>query len=180
MSSESISNWDGTRQWTPEAIHHPENEDQIVALIQRTLEDQKRIKAVGTALSWSDISDMPQLAIRFDRMDKVLTVDRVNFPMEVRFVAADDIPLSPASGRDSCYIGAYVGSLKWATPYFSDFEALMQDYEGRPHWGKTFSRDHAALRKLYPAYDDFNRLRRTCDPHGLFRNSFVDRVFPAD
>ena len=85
-----------------------------------------------------------------------------------------------AGGRDSCYIGAYVGSLKWAPLYFADFEALMQDYEGRPHWGKSFTRSHTELRKLYPAYDAFDRLRRTCDPQDLFRNSFVDRVFPAN
>jgi L-gulonolactone oxidase len=99
--------------------------------------------------------------------------------MEVRFVAADDIPMSPACGRDSCYIGAYVSSLKWAPHYFKDFETLMQDYQGRPHWGKTFTRTRAELRALYPAYDDFDRLRQRCDPQGLFRNSFVDRVFQA-
>jgi FAD-linked oxidoreductase len=103
---------------------------------------------------------------------------KVNFPMEVRFVAADDIPMSPASGRDSCYIGAYVSSLKWAPPYFKEFEALMSDYRGRPHWGKSFSRTHAELRELYPAYDQFNQLRRVCDPKGLFLNRFVERVFP--
>jgi FAD/FMN-containing dehydrogenase len=102
----------------------------------------------------------------------------VNFPMEVRFVAADDIPLSPANGRNSCYIGAYVSSLKWAQNLFKEFEALISDYQGRPHWGKSFSRTHEEIRKLYPAYDHFNELRRSCDPNGLFRNSFVDRVFP--
>ena len=105
---------------------------------------------------------------------------RVNFPLEVRFVAADDIPMSPASGRDSCYIGAYVGSPQWAKTYFAEFEALMRDFEGRPHWGKTFSRTQTELRALYPAYDAFNRLRRTCDPQGIFRNTFVDRVFPTE
>jgi L-gulonolactone oxidase len=104
---------------------------------------------------------------------------RVNFPMEVRFVAADDIPMSPANGRACCYIGAYVSSLKWAPPYFADFEELMRDYQGRPHWAKSFSRTADELRALYPGYDAFNRLRQTCDPQGLFRNSFVDRVFPA-
>ena len=102
----------------------------------------------------------------------------VNFPMEVRFVAADDIPMSPANGRNSCYIGAYVSSLKWAQNLFKEFEALISDYQGRPHWGKSFSRTHEEIRKLYPAYDHFNELRRSCDPNGLFRNSFVDRVFP--
>lgn len=102
---------------------------------------------------------------------------RVNFPMEVRFVAADDIPMSPASGRDSCYVGAYVASVPWAKLYHAGFEELMADVAGRPHWGKSFTRSPEQLRKLYPAYDEFDRLRRRCDPDGLFRNSFVDRVF---
>jgi len=68
MNSESIRNWDGTRQWMPEAVHYPENEAQIVVLVQRALEDQKRIKAIGGALSWPAIADMPQLAIRFNKV----------------------------------------------------------------------------------------------------------------
>ncbi len=102
----------------------------------------------------------------------------VNFPLEVRFVAADDIPMSPANGRDSCFIGPYISSLRWAPHYFAEFEALIGDYEGRPHWGKSFSRTSEELRALYSAYDTFNMLRQQCDPHGLFRNSFVERVFP--
>lgn len=50
---------------------------------------------------------------------------RVNFPLEVRFVPGDDIPMSPATGRDSCYLGAYVASSKWTEPYHRDFEASM-------------------------------------------------------
>jgi FAD/FMN-containing dehydrogenase len=103
---------------------------------------------------------------------------RVNFPLEVRFVAADDIPMSPAYGRDSCFIGPYISALKWAPDLFADFEAMIGDYEGRPHWGKSFSRTGEQLRALYPVYDAFNELRKECDPHGLFRNSFVERVFP--
>ncbi|MCE7883852.1 MAG: FAD-binding protein [Actinobacteria bacterium ATB1] len=104
----------------------------------------------------------------------------VNFTQEVRFVAADDIPMSPASGRDSCYLGGYISSLRWAALYFSDFEALMADYGGRPHWGKTFSRTAAEIRDLYPRYEEFEAQRRKADPAGTFRNSFVDRVFPPD
>ncbi len=103
---------------------------------------------------------------------------RVNFPLEVRFVAGDDIPMSPAGGRDVCFVGAYVGSRKWAVPYFADVEALMRDHDGRPHWGKTFTRTAADLRSLYPGYDEFAALRDRCDPAGVFRNSFVDRIFP--
>jgi FAD/FMN-containing dehydrogenase len=102
---------------------------------------------------------------------------RVNFPMEVRFVPADDIPMSPAFGRDSCYVGAYVASRKWTVPYHRDFENRMRDFDGRPHWGKLFSRTADDFARLYPQYQAFNEVRRRCDPQGLFRNAFVDRVF---
>jgi len=116
-----------------------------------------------------------------DRVAKIIRCAppeyRVNFPMEVRFVPADDIPMSPAFGRDSCYLGAYVASRKWTVPYHRDFENLMRDFDGRPHWGKLFSRIAEDFARLYPEYHAFNNLRRACDPHGLFRNAFVDRVF---
>ena len=76
MGSETIRNWDGTRSWTPEAIHHPENEEQIAALIQQACDTEKRVKVVGEALSWSDIIDVPTTAMRFDKMAAVLEVDR--------------------------------------------------------------------------------------------------------
>jgi FAD/FMN-containing dehydrogenase len=55
MSSKVIRNWDGTQSWKPEEIHCPESEEQIAGLIRRAAEDRKRVKAVGGALSWSDI-----------------------------------------------------------------------------------------------------------------------------
>jgi FAD/FMN-containing dehydrogenase len=122
-----------------------------------------------------------QAAEAIDRLRQmVLKADyRVNFVMEVRFVAADDIPMSPTSGRDSCYIGPYIANEKWAAPCFAEFEEMISDCGGRPHWGKSFSLGGEQLRKLYPAYDEFNQLRQRCDPHGLFHNCFVDRVFIA-
>lgn len=78
MSSRKIRNWDGTQSWEPEAIHYPRDEKEIVELIKGAAEDRKCIKAVGRALSWSDIIDMPEMAIRFDKMDEVLEVDRDN------------------------------------------------------------------------------------------------------
>ena len=102
---------------------------------------------------------------------------RVNFPLEVRFVPGDDIPMSPATGRDSCYVGAYVASTKWTRPYHRDFEGLMHEYAGRPHWGKLFSRTTRDFAELYPQYRQFDALRRECDPNGVFRNVFVERVF---
>lgn len=102
---------------------------------------------------------------------------RVNFPMEVRWVAADDCPMSPTSGRDSTYVGAYVASRRWTRAYTADLEAIAADHGGRPHWGKDFTLSAAELRARYPGYDDFDALRRRLDPHGVFANAFTGRVF---
>lgn len=56
-----IHNWDGTQSWTPEAIHHPQSEEEIVALIRLAGKTHKRVKVVGEALSWSDIIDIPTI-----------------------------------------------------------------------------------------------------------------------
>jgi L-gulonolactone oxidase len=87
--------------------------------------------------------------------------------------------MSPATGRDSCYLGGYVASTKWTEPYHRDFEGLMGEYAGRPHWGKLFSRTARDFAELYPQYLQFDALRRECDPNEIFRNVFVERVFGA-
>lgn len=102
---------------------------------------------------------------------------RVNFIVEARFVAEDDNMMSPAHGRPSCQIGAYMFESDDIERYFSGFEQLMLPMGGRPHWGKEFSVRAAALREMYPDYERFNALRRELDPKGVFENDFVRRVF---
>ena len=78
MRSGKITNWDRTLSWRPEAIHQPRDDEEIARVIRRAGENGKRIKALGSVLSWSDIIDMPEQAIRFDKMADVLEVDRDN------------------------------------------------------------------------------------------------------
>ena len=60
----------------------------------------------------------------------------IGFPVEVRFTQGDDIPLSTAEGRDTCYIAVHVYKGTPYHEYFSGVERIMDDYGGRPHWGK--------------------------------------------
>jgi L-gulonolactone oxidase len=103
------------------------------------------------------------------------------FPIEVRVSAADDIPLSTGSGRQSGWIAVhqYVGAPYEA--YFHGVEAIMDDYEGRPHWGKLHYQTAATLAGRYPGWEEFRATRRRLDPTGTFRNAYVDRVLgPID
>lgn len=98
---------------------------------------------------------------------------QVHFPVECRFVQGDDIWLSPAYGRDSAYIAVHMYKGMPYTAYFRSVEAIYQDYQGRPHWGKMHTLDHRAFSHLYPHWSDFLRVRQQLDPQGVFLNAYL-------
>lgn len=100
----------------------------------------------------------------------------VGFPVEVRFVAADDSILSPAHDRDTCYIAVHqYQGMAWEG-YFRSVEAIMDEYGGRPHWGKRHFQTAATLAERYSRWEDFLSARARFDPEGTFRNQYLDRV----
>ncbi len=100
----------------------------------------------------------------------------VAFPIEVRFVAADDAMLSPSHDRDSCYIAVHHDRHGGWEPYFGAVAEAMAGYGGRPHWGKRHALDVGDLRPLYPRFEDFRAVRDRLDPDGVFANGYVERV----
>jgi len=100
----------------------------------------------------------------------------VSFPVEVRAVAADDIPLSPAYGRDTGYIAVHVYHKFEHEPYFREVEAIMNAHDGRPHWGKLHFQTAATLRPRYPLWDRFVAVRERLDPTRVFSNAYLERV----
>ncbi|MFC4125221.1 D-arabinono-1,4-lactone oxidase [Nocardia rhizosphaerae] len=101
---------------------------------------------------------------------------RTPMPIEVRWVAPDDAFLSPASGRDTCYIAVHqYQGMEWE-PYFRACEAVFDEYAGRPHWGKRHFQTAETLPTRYPDFDRFTAVRRRFDPTGVFANDYVNRV----
>jgi L-gulonolactone oxidase len=100
----------------------------------------------------------------------------LSFPVEVRFTAADDIPLSTAAGRESCYIAVHVYEGTHYQQYFEAVEDIMDDYGGRPHWGKLHFQTGETLAPRYPQWDAFQKVRARLDPRGMFSNAYLDRV----
>ncbi len=100
----------------------------------------------------------------------------VPFPIEYRIVAPDDAYLSTAYERDTAYIAVHMyRGMVWE-PYFRAVEAIMDDYEGRPHWGKRHFQKAATLAPRYPEWDRFQAIRARLDPHGVFQNEYAQRV----
>ncbi|MBF9073139.1 D-arabinono-1,4-lactone oxidase [Streptacidiphilus fuscans] len=100
----------------------------------------------------------------------------VSFPLEVRFTAPDDIWLSTAHGRESCYIAFHQYHRMPHRRYFEACQSILGSFGGRPHWGKMHSLDADVLRTRYPRFDDFVALRDKVDPTGVFANPYLDHV----
>jgi L-gulonolactone oxidase len=100
----------------------------------------------------------------------------ISFPVEVRVVAADDIPLSTAHGRETAYIAVHVYRGTSYDQYFQGVEHILDDYGGRPHWGKLHFQDASTLAPRYPRWDDFQQLRERLDPQRRFANPHLDRI----
>lgn len=102
-----------------------------------------------------------------------------SFPIEIRFSKEDDIWLSPAYGRTSCWIGI-VKYKPYAHPVpfsllSSQFSSILANHGGRPHWAKTHSFSPSGLRALYPRFQDFIGVVERLDPRGRFRNEYIRR-----
>ena len=101
------------------------------------------------------------------------TAAPVPFPVEVRFLASDDIWLSTAHGRDSAYVAVHQYHRMDSGPLFAAFEAIVREHAARPHWGKVHSLGADRLRDLYPRFDDFREVRNRVDPERRFTNAHV-------
>ncbi len=121
---------------------------------------------------------LDRLASAFRGVQRVIDEHgwRIEFPIEVRTAAADDLWLSTASGRPSGYLAVHRYWKTDHTEYFAAVEEVMLAHEGRPHWGKLHTLDASALRDRYPRFADFTALRDRLDPDRAFRNPYLDRV----
>lgn len=92
---------------------------------------------------------------------------------EIRTMAADDLWLSPAYGRETVGIHfTWVKDMDAVLPVIELLEERLAPYHARPHWGKLFTRSTPSA---YPRLGDFLALMRHHDPDGKFTNAYVER-----
>jgi FAD-linked oxidoreductase len=99
------------------------------------------------------------------------------FPIEYRYVAADDIWLSPFFERDSVTISIHQYHKQSYKKLFHGVEAIFQRYGGRPHWGKIHNLQSRELCELYPNWEKFCDIRAEIDPKGKMLNSYLRSLF---
>jgi FAD/FMN-containing dehydrogenase len=101
----------------------------------------------------------------------------VVWPIEYRTVASDEIPLSPACGRETVTLSLHQAAELPYREFFADCEAIFRNVKGRPHWGKLHSLRAAELRELYPGWEQFHAVRRELDPRGRLLNEHLRELF---
>ncbi len=99
------------------------------------------------------------------------------FPMEVRFVRAEDAWMSPNYDRDNMVISVSgaPGTDYW--PYLRACDQHLYDRLGRPHWGKLHFMTAERLAERFPRYGDFGKAREQFDPNGIFLNEHLRALF---
>ncbi|WP_426724645.1 D-arabinono-1,4-lactone oxidase [Curtobacterium flaccumfaciens] len=96
---------------------------------------------------------------------------------ELRTMAADDLWLSPTQGEDVlCIAFTWKKHPTEVAALLPDLESRLAAFDGRPHWGKMSSLDHAAIAGLYPRLADFRDLVARADPERTFASAFGERV----
>lgn len=100
----------------------------------------------------------------------------VAWPVEYRTLHSDDIPLSPATGRETVTISLHQDASLPYDEFFRDAEAIFRNHQGRPHWGKLHWHDERDLPKLYPAWERFLAVHQDVDPERRFLNPYLTRL----
>lgn len=94
---------------------------------------------------------------------------------EIRAIAADELWLSPASGRASVALHfTWTDDAAAVAPVVAALERSLAPFEPRPHWGKVFSIGPDVVRSRYPRFADFARLAGELDPGRTFRNEYLE------
>ena len=101
----------------------------------------------------------------------------VEWPVEVRTLAADRSWIGPASGRATVTISLHQGADLPCEDFFRDCESIFLEHGGRPHWGKRHFRDGTWARAAYPSWERFAALRRELDPRGTFLSAPLRPLF---
>lgn len=98
---------------------------------------------------------------------------------EIRSMCADDLWLSPASGRDTVGIHFTWHKDDRIFDVLPSIEDVLLPLGARPHWGKVTVAAPSTLAAAYPHMSDFAQLVDSVDPHGKFRSPYLGAVLAA-
>jgi xylitol oxidase len=94
---------------------------------------------------------------------------------ELRTIDADDLWMSPCYKQPSMTIH-FTWKPEWLAvkKVLPMIEEKLAPFNAKPHWAKLFTMSPSRLRSLYGKMPDYQALLKDYDPHGKFRNDFLN------
>jgi xylitol oxidase len=120
---------------------------------------------------------------RLNAIDAILAVERLRGEVgphllisEIRAIAADDLWMSPCYKQPSVSIH-FTWKQDWPAVQrlLPIIERELGPFHVRPHWGKLFTISPTDLRARYERLPEFLEECAKYDPHGKFRNEFLNK-----
>jgi len=98
-------------------------------------------------------------------------LDSVLLTSEIRTIAADELWLSGAYGRETvAFHFTWTLDPNAIASVLAELERTLEPFEPRPHWGKLTGLDATTIRSRFANVAAFDELRRSLDPRGVFDN----------
>ncbi len=94
----------------------------------------------------------------------------LNWPVEYRTLAADDVWLSTAYERPTVTISLHMPVGDDEEPLYRAAETVFRSFGGRPHWGKVHYLSGPDLADAHPCWDRWWAVRDAVDPDQVFLN----------
>jgi len=107
-----------------------------------------------------------------------------HYPICFRRIRCDDVLMSMAAPSDSNEDWFAISFISYQWPSerdgffkFANFigPAIAKLFSGRCHWGKYNPLDKDANERLYPRINEFREVVNRYDPHGNFKNDWLDQ-----
>jgi alditol oxidase len=95
---------------------------------------------------------------------------------EIRTIAADNLWMSPCF-QQACMTIHFTWKPNWpeVSRLLPLVEKELEPFNPRPHWGKLFTLSPSKLKSRYKNLSGFQKMISHFDPHGKFRNEFLDK-----
>ncbi|MES2947106.1 MAG: D-arabinono-1,4-lactone oxidase [Pseudomonadota bacterium] len=168
-----LGRWPGLRRWAAQRAIDPDQTENMRDLSWKLLSSARPTRfneSEGHVPRESGIKCLREVLETLERRNEVF------FPIEFRYIKADQAWLSPFHGRDSCSIAAHALQGEAHDYLVQELGPVFRRHGARPHWGKLHNFSPAELRVLYPEWKRFAELRRELDPQGRMLTPYMKQL----
>lgn len=115
----------------------------------------------------------------FLAMRELMTIRRPDqiSPVQFRWQKADDAFLSAQDGRDTVSIALLAPQGNDPHEFLRQVHETLLPFNPRPHWGKMHYFDSELLAASFPKFEEFQAVRDSMDPRGIFLNDYLAKLF---